>query len=100
MGSWQLELSKANNDPLDLDELTLRICPESELDNRKLANEICESFEQAMELRPNRISFITPEELRKRHGVGDLLKEEKIVDRRERVVQSTPIEPYLVKEDA
>ncbi|MBG30430.1 MAG: phenylacetate--CoA ligase [Opitutae bacterium] len=100
VGSWQLELSKANNDPLDLDELTLRICPESGLDNRSLANEICESFEQAMELRPNRISFVTPEELRKRHGVGDLLKEEKIVDRRQNAVRSTPIEPHLVKADA
>jgi phenylacetate-CoA ligase len=97
VGSWQLELGKANDDPLDLDELTLRICPESGVDQRLLAREICESFEQAMELRPNRVSFITPEELRERHGVGKLLKEEKIVDRRNCPVRSTPIEPNLVQ---
>ena len=94
---WQLELRKANDDPLDLDELVLWICPEPEMDERRLAREICESFAQAMELRPDRVRFLTPEELRRRHGVGKLLKEEKIVDRRKDAGSSIPIEPNLVE---
>jgi phenylacetate-coenzyme A ligase PaaK-like adenylate-forming protein len=97
VGTWQLELRKANDDPLDLDELILRVCPELGADNRLLAAEICESFAQAVELRPNRIEFVTPEELRRRHGVGELLKEEKIVDRRELAVSTAPLEPSMVE---
>lgn len=97
VGSWQLELRKANDDPLDLDELVLWICPEPKMDERRLAREICESFAQAMELRPDRVRFLTPEKLRQRHGVGKLLKEEKIVDRRKDAANSTPIEPNFVK---
>ena len=97
VGSWQLELRKANDDPLDLDELVLRVCPELGADNRSLAAEICESFAQAVEIRPNRVEFVTPEELRKRHGVGDLLKEEKIVDRRELAVTPAPFEPSIAE---
>jgi len=97
VGTWQLELRKANDDPLDLDELILRVCPELGADNRLLAAEICESFAQAVELRPNRIEFVTPEELRRRHGVGELLKEEKIVDRRELAVSTAPLEPSMLE---
>ena len=97
VGSWQLELGKANDDPLDLDEIVLRVCPEHGVDQRSLASEICESFAQAVEIRPNRVEFVTPGELRKRHGVGELLKEEKIVDRRDLAVTAAPFEPSIAE---
>jgi hypothetical protein len=90
-------LKKINDDPHDLDELILRVCPEPGINKRILAGEICESFEQAMEIRPNRVKFVSPEELRRRHGVGKLLKEEKIVDGRKKANRSAPIEPKLEK---
>lgn len=82
IGSWQIELCKANNDPMDVDELHLHLSIESNYKNHKVEEFICRRFREVAEITPNKIKYHTPEEMRRLHGVGKNLKEEKIVDRR------------------
>ena len=82
VGAWQLELRKANDDPLDLDELHLRLCLEPDAAGDDMENLIRRKFREVAEVTPNSISYHDPEEMRRLHGVGKALKEEKIVDRR------------------
>jgi phenylacetate-coenzyme A ligase PaaK-like adenylate-forming protein len=82
VGTWQLELRKAHDDPLDLDELILhvhKIDHDNEEHLRKLLNERVASV---IEVHPNKIIFHTEEEMRRLQGVGIQLKEQRVVDHR------------------
>jgi phenylacetate-CoA ligase len=82
LAAWQIELTKRNDDPHEVDELHLHLATEhgvAESDAEKLVRR---RFQEATELTPNAIHFHTMEEMRERLGVGRLLKEEKIQDRR------------------
>lgn len=82
LGAWQIELRKANDDPYDRDELILHAAPDASGCRDDLERAIGRRFTDVSEIRPNRVVWHTPEELRDRHGVGRALKEEKIVDHR------------------
>lgn len=83
VGSWQIELRKRNDDPLEVDEIVVHVAPRGRVSRPALARLIEDRFRETTELAPNRIEFHTAEELRRLHGVGRALKEEKLVDRRE-----------------
>ena len=82
IGAWQLELRKVNDDPHDLDELHLRLCLEPDASRDDLERQIHRRFREVTEVTPNSISYHDSDEMRRLHGVGKALKEEKIVDRR------------------
>ncbi len=82
IGAWQLELRKVNDDPHDLDELHLRLCLEPDAPRDDLERQIHRRFREVTEVTPNSISYHDSDEMRRLHGVGKALKEEKIVDRR------------------
>ncbi len=82
VGAWQLELRKLNDDPLELDELTLHIQKLDGADEQKLCRELNNRFVERTEIHPNRIVFHDAEEMRRLQGVGKELKEQKIVDHR------------------
>ena len=82
IGSWQLELRKANNDPLEVDELHLRLSLEPNNLPDEIEDLVRRRFRDVAEVTPNEISYHDAEEMRRFHGVGKNLKEEKIVDRR------------------
>ncbi len=82
VGSWQLELRKANDDPLDLDELIVHVTNEGALSEGEVRRKVENRFARATEIRPNRIVFHKPKRMRSMQGVGDQLKEERIIDRR------------------
>ena len=88
VGTWQIELRKRNNDPLDCDEIVVHLAPTGRVSDSSLEEAISDRFASATEIRPNRIEFHDARELRRKHGVGKALKEEKVVDHREDV--STP----------
>jgi hypothetical protein len=71
-----------NDDPLDLDELHLRLCLEPNVSRDELERQVHRRFREVTEVTPNSISYHDSEEMRLLHGVGKALKEEKIVDRR------------------
>ena len=86
IGTWQLELRKQNDDPLELDELILHVHAEVGDDNvaarEKLESRILKRFSNQTELRPNRIEFHSLPELSRRQGVGKELKEQRLIDNR------------------
>lgn len=82
IGTWQLELRKANDDPLEIDEIILHVqkldnTPDEQL-NRMLNNR----FVAETEIHPNRIVFHNEDEMRDLQGVGTALKEQRLVDHR------------------
>jgi phenylacetate-coenzyme A ligase PaaK-like adenylate-forming protein len=82
IGAWQVELRKLNDDPLELDELILHVQKLNGADEGQLAHELSERCYTHLELHPNRILFHNADEIRRLQGVGTLLKEQKLVDRR------------------
>jgi phenylacetate-coenzyme A ligase PaaK-like adenylate-forming protein len=82
LGAWQIELRKAHDDPLDLDEIVLHVARMADVPETALDGTLRELLQANFELRPNRITFHTPEEMKALHQVGVALKEQKVVDHR------------------
>ena len=82
IGTWQLELRKANDDPLELDELVLHVEKLDGADEARLRHELNEKFAAVIEMHPNRILFESAEKIRGLQGVGELMKEQRLVDHR------------------
>lgn len=82
VAAWQLELCKRDDDPLEVDEMLLHVAPESGVQAEELRHRILRRFAEATEIQPNRIHFHTLTEMRNRLGIGRLLKEQKLLDRR------------------
>ena len=87
---WQIELRKVNDDPLDLDELVVHVEGRVGDDEVGLRKAIERRFLREAEMRPNRVVFHEPEEMRRLQGVGDVLKEERVVDRRQERISTNP----------
>jgi phenylacetate-coenzyme A ligase PaaK-like adenylate-forming protein len=82
IGSWQVELRKINDDPLELDELILHVQKINDTNESQLSSELGERCFAHLELHPNRILFHSADEMRQLQGVGKLLKEERLADHR------------------
>ncbi|MCF6312191.1 MAG: AMP-binding protein [Verrucomicrobiales bacterium] len=82
LGSWQIEIRKKNDDPLQTDEIIVHAQAQAGQDEELLAAEITQQFQADAELRPNRIEFHDSATMKKMQGVGVALKEDKIVDHR------------------
>jgi phenylacetate-coenzyme A ligase PaaK-like adenylate-forming protein len=82
IGTWQIELRKRHDDPLEIDELVLHAERIDDFDENRLREMLRERFAAEFELHPNRIEFHSADELRSRQGVGTRLKEERVIDRR------------------
>jgi hypothetical protein len=80
--SWQLEIRKANDDPLDLDELILHVRKNPDVSDEKVTRELNSRCLERIEIRPNRIVFHDADEMTELLGIGRLLKEQKVVDNR------------------
>jgi phenylacetate-CoA ligase len=82
IGTWQVELRKLNDDPLELDELILHVQKINGADEGQLTRELMERCATRLEIHPNRVIFHDADEIRQLQGVGVLLKEQKVVDHR------------------
>jgi phenylacetate-CoA ligase len=91
IGSWQLELRKAGDDPFNLDELVLHVSKADNTGDAQLARELQERFYNQTEVHPNQIIFHDAAEMRRLQGVGVMIKEQKVVDHRPRANDSTPV---------
>ncbi len=81
LGAWQIEIRKRNDDPLESDLILVHAVPING-NNDVLKREINERFHELTEFSPNDIVFHDWNEMRRMHGVGEQLKEKKIVDHR------------------
>ena len=90
VGAWQIELRKAHNDPLDLDELNVHVSPASSGNPDTLDATVRSLLHAHFELSPNRVVLHTAEEMRVLQKVGVALKEQKIVDNRPKSDATAP----------
>lgn len=81
LGAWQIELRKRDDDPLGPDEIVVHAVPLNGA-REQLRERIEQRFHRATEFSPNDISFHDWEEMRRMQGVGEELKERKLVDHR------------------
>lgn len=79
---WQLEIRKRNNDPHDLDELIIYVCPQKKLDTAQLEKDIKNKIMLATEVSPNAIMFVSFEEIVNRLQLETANKEKRILDSR------------------
>ncbi len=82
VGSWQIELRKAHDDPLEIDEIVLHVSRTGDSTEAALTAAIANLMQAHFEIRPNRIDFHSEEEIRGLQKVGVSLKEQKLVDNR------------------
>src|SRR5207245_1838822 len=82
IGAWQIELRKVHDDPLEMDELILHVQKINGTEESAISAQLSERCFNHLEIKPNRIVFHTAAEIRRLQGVGELLKEQKIVDHR------------------
>lgn len=82
VGSWQIELRKAHDDPLELDEIILHVSRTGDSTETGLSGSIINLMQAHFEIRPNKIVFHSEEEIRHMQKVGVVLKEQKVVDNR------------------
>ncbi|HEY0946839.1 MAG TPA: AMP-binding protein [Opitutaceae bacterium] len=90
LGTWQIELRKAHDDPLDLDEMILHVSRTADTPEAQLAEHVRELLHAHFEIRPNQILFHSAEELRRLQKVGVALKEQKVVDNRIKAAGGAP----------
>jgi phenylacetate-coenzyme A ligase PaaK-like adenylate-forming protein len=83
LGAWQIELRKAHDDPLDLDEINLHVARAGDTPEAGLEVAMRAALHAQFEITPNKILFHSAEELRALQKVGIALKEQKVVDHRE-----------------
>ena len=93
IGAWQVELRKANDDPLELDEIVLHVSQTNGADETQLRRDLSERCYSHTDIRPNRIFFHSEEEMKRLQGVGVLLKEQKLVDHRPKIDSETKAGP-------
>jgi phenylacetate-coenzyme A ligase PaaK-like adenylate-forming protein len=89
IGAWQVELRKAHDDPLELDELIFHVQKINGTDEAQISNDLRERCSARLEIQPNRILFHTAEEIQRLQGVGSLIKELKLVDHRPSIKKLT-----------
>ncbi|MGC3991976.1 MAG: AMP-binding protein [Chthoniobacteraceae bacterium] len=98
LGTWQLELRKANDDPLERDELILHVQTMDGADEGRLRTMIEKRMAAETELHPDRVIFHEAGEMRRLQGVGTELKEQRVVDHRpaeNKETQPAPTAPAL-----
>jgi phenylacetate-coenzyme A ligase PaaK-like adenylate-forming protein len=79
---WQIVLSKKNDDPLELDQLEVKIAPRDGVNVEELKKRIASELVRATEVAPNTISIHTLAEMLDSLGMETAMKEKRYVDRR------------------
>lgn len=82
VGTWQLELRKYHDDPLEVDEVVLHVAKSDDCGDAQLRELLDARFASEVEMHPNRIEFHTEDEMKTLQGTGTQLKEQRIVDHR------------------
>ena len=82
VGAWQVELRKRNDDPNDLDQIIVHAVAGNGTPREETMRNITHRFREKMEFTPDAIEFHSWQEMRRLQGVGEKIKEEKVVDHR------------------
>jgi len=79
---WQIEIRKKNNDPFEVDEMTVYVYAKECKDEEKLREEIKSKMVSCMEVAPNDVKVVSKEEIVKRLELETANKEKRILDNR------------------
>ncbi len=79
---WQLEIRKKDNDPFEVDELAIYVCPKDGADRARVEREIKDKILTATELSPNEVVFLSYPEIVKRLELETSNKEKRVLDNR------------------
>lgn len=79
---WQIEIRKKDNDPFEIDELVLYICPKEGVHKARLSESIKKDVLSATEVTPNEVIFLSLPDIVKRLELETASKEKRIVDAR------------------
>jgi phenylacetate-coenzyme A ligase PaaK-like adenylate-forming protein len=90
IGSWQIELRKAHDDPLELDEINIHATRNDGVDEESLRQAVTNMLHSQFEIRPNKVLFHSAEKIRELQKVGVALKELKVIDNRPAAVAPPP----------
>ncbi len=82
VGEWQIEICKANNDPLDVDELILHMALADGAELESVKQKVRSRFQTEVELTPNRIEIHPLDEMLQRIKLETSLKELRVLDAR------------------
>jgi len=82
---WQIEITKRNEDPYELDELNLYVAVRDRTDRDRLVETIGEKFAFATEVKPSKVHFLSVDEVVNRLGMETSQKDQRIVDHRPRI---------------
>lgn len=81
---WQLEISKRNNDPFDIDEITLYVTKVDGISEHDLVIKIRQKMAVITEVNPNKVEFVDLKEIVKRLELETANKDRRVIDRRPR----------------
>jgi phenylacetate-coenzyme A ligase PaaK-like adenylate-forming protein len=95
IGTWQIELRKAHDDPHDVDELVLHVSKSDDCDEKTLKRDLSSQFAAGTEIHPNRVEFHSESEMRELQGVGTALKEMRVIDHRPPIAGSSVPKPEV-----
>jgi len=79
---WQIEICKKENDPYEVDQVKLFLCPTSDCDRVNLEEEIKKKILLATEISPNEIHFVGLQEMVNRLDLELANKAKRIIDTR------------------
>ena len=82
VAEWQLEIRKANDDPLDVDQLVLHLAPMNGADREELKEIVRKRFRAEMEISPNRFEIHSLAEMLHRIKLETSMKEIRVLDSR------------------
>jgi phenylacetate-CoA ligase len=82
---WQIEISKKDNDPYEVDELNVYLSAHGSVDEARFGKFLNGKVATSCEMTFNGIVFVTAEEMKKRLELESAVKAKKIVDRRPQV---------------
>lgn len=90
VGAWQVELRKVHDDPLEIDELILHVEKIGSKDEETVARQLANRVAAHIEINPNQVLFHSRWHMRSLQGVGEELKEKRLVDHRPNGSQPPP----------
>jgi len=79
---WQIELRKKDNDPHEVDQIVVYICPTSDCDRMKLEDEIKKKMLVSTEVAPNEVCFVELQDMVNRLALETENKARQIIDTR------------------
>jgi phenylacetate-CoA ligase len=77
---WQIELRKKDDDPLEVDELTVHLALRTGSEPEQAAARVRDMFHSRLELTPNHVRFLELDSMLKKIGMETEMKERRFVD--------------------